>query len=261
MKRFATLLSLLVLASSANAAGIALRWNSCDGTANRSFACDRSTGTEMLVGSFDPPSGVSQLSGIEVILSVAAADGSLPSWWQMFEVGNCRRGSFASSFDVSDQMDCEDAWNGSATGGWGAAAQNLVNQYNVGNPNGIDLFLTAAVPANQIQGVSSGRTYAAFKLILNHQKSNGASACAGCDTPVCITLDALRLVQPSRPTSGSSSDGEVATTAVGVILTGPISGMGSQTQIATWQGGTSNCGAGLSKASTWSELKSRFKTH
>lgn len=260
MKRFAALLSLLVLASSANAAGVALRWGSCDGTANRSFACDRSTGSEMLVGSFDPPSGISQLSGMEVILSIAAADGGLPSWWQMFEVGNCRRGSFASSFDLSDQMDCDSAWGGSAAGGWGAAAQTLMNQYNVGNPNGVDLFITAAVPPNQIQGVSSGRTYAAFKLIINHQKSNGGSACSGCDTPVCITIDALRLVEPSRP-AAADNGGTGGTAAVGAVLTGPIGSMGSQTQIATWQGGTANCGAGLSKASTWSELKSRFKTH
>ena len=231
-----------------------------DGTANRSFACDKSTGTEVLVGSFDPPSGVSQLVGIEVILSIAAADGTLPSWWQMFEAGNCRRGSISSSFDVSDQMDCEDAWNGSATGGWGMAAQNRVSQYNVGNPNGVDLFLSAAVAPGQIQGVSSGRTYAAFKLVINHQKSTGGSACSGCDTPVCITLDAMRLVQPSRPTS-SSSDGEVKTAEVYSDLTNGISALGAQSQVATWQGGTANCGAGLSKASTWSELKSRFKSH
>jgi len=261
LKRFACVVLLLVLASSAHAAGIALRWGTCDGTANRSFACDKSTGTEVLVGSFDPPSGVSQLVGIEVILSIAAADGSLPSWWQMFEAGNCRRGSISTSFDVTDQMDCEDAWNGSATGGMGAAAQNRVSAYNVGNPNGIDLFLSAAVAPDQIQGVSSGRTYAAFKLVINHQKSTGGSACSGCDTPVCITLDAMRLVQPSRQSGGSGSDGYGKTTPVYSDLTSGISGMGGQTQVATWQGGTANCGAGLSKASTWSELKSRFKSH
>jgi hypothetical protein len=259
LKRIACVLVLLALASSAHAAGIALRWSSCEGTANRSFACDRSTGSELLVGSFDPPGGINQLTGIEVILSIASADGSVPSWWQMFEAGNCRRGSITSSFDVSDQSECDDPWNGAATGGMGAAAQTRVSQYNVGDPNGIALWISAAVAASQAQGVSSGRTYAAFKLILNHQKSSGASACSGCDTPVCITLNALRLVQASR-SSGSSNDGYGKKTAVYVDLTSGIGGMGGSSQVATWQGGTANCGAGLSKPSTWSELKARFKS-
>jgi hypothetical protein len=260
LKRFAGLLLLLAFTSTAHAAGVALRWGACDGVANRNFACDRSSGTEVLVGSFDPPSGISQLRGIEVILSIAAADGSVPSWWQMFEAGNCRRGSMSSSFDMTDQTTCDDPWNGGATGSMGAAAQTRVSDYNVGNPNGVDLWISAAVAPNQAQGVSSGRTYAAFKLVINHQKSTGGSACSGCDTPVCISLDALRLVQPSRP-SPAANGGYGGTTDVYVDLTGGIAGMGGQTQVATWQGGTANCGAGMSKPSTWSELKSRFKPH
>jgi hypothetical protein len=257
LRRIACVLVLLALASTARAAGIALRWSTCDGPANRSFACDRSTGAEMLVGSFDPPGGISQLSGIEVILSIAAADGSVPSWWQMFEAGNCRRGSMTSSFDVSDQSACDDPWNGAATiGGLGAAAQTRVSLYNVGDPAGVDLFLTAAVAPSAIQGVSSGRTYAAFKLMINHQKSNGASACGGCDVPMCITLDAIRLVQPGRH---GDADGNNKGT-INTDLTDGIGGMGGSSQVATWQGGTANCGAGLSKPSTWSELKSRFKS-
>ena len=250
------MLVLLALASPARAAGIALRWSTCDGPANRSFACDRSTGAEMLVGSFDPPGGISQLSGIEVIVSIAAADGSVPSWWQMFEAGNCRRGSMTSSFDMSDQSACDDPWNGGATGGMGAAPQTLVSKYNVGDPAGVDLWITAAVAPSQAQGVSSGRTYAAFKLMINHQKSNGAGACSGCDTPMCITLDAIRLVQPGRH---ADADGNNKGT-INTDLTDGIGGMGGASQVATWQGGNSNCAAGLAKPSTWSELKSRFKS-
>ena len=254
MKRFTTVLVLLALASTANASGIALRWGSCEGTANRNFACDKSTGSEMLVGSFVPPSGVGQLSGIEVIVSITAADGSVPSWWQAFEAGNCRRGSIAASFDVSDQSECDDPWNGQATGGMGAAASALVSRYNIGNPSGIDVYLTAAVAESQMQGVSSGRTYAAFKLVINHQKSSGGGACAGCDTPVCIALDAIRLVQPGQ----KKQDG--TRPEVYADLTEGLSSTGGASQVATWQGGTSNCGAGTVKPSTWAELKNRFKT-
>ena len=251
MKRFAALLVLLALASSARASGVGLRWGSCEGTANRSFACDKSTGSELLVGSFSPPGGVNQLTGIEVVLSIAAADGSVPSWWQMYQPGSCRRSSIAASFDVTDQAECDDPWNGQATGG--------IGRYQFGGATGVDMWLVAAVAESQVQGVSSGRTYAAFKLLINHQKSNGAAACGGCDTPVCITLSAIRLAQGTRDSS-PASHGDNATTAIYSVLTDGINGMGGQSQIATWQGGTPNCGAGASKPSTWSELKSRFKS-
>lgn len=254
MKRFACVLLLLALAPSAHASGVALRWNSCEGVANRNFACDKSTGTELLVGSFDPPGGVNQLTGIEVILSIAAADGNAPSWWQAFDAGACRRGSFAASFDVSDQSECDDPWNGQAVGGMGSAGPARVSDTNIPNPTGIDLYLTAAVPPSQVQGVSSGRTYAAFKIIVNHQKSNGAGACGGCDTPVCITIDAVRLAEGAR----DNRDG--TRTALYAVITDGISSMGAMSQVATWQGGTASCGAGLAKPSTWAELKSRFKT-
>jgi hypothetical protein len=245
LKRFAALLLLLALASTARASGVSLRWGGCEGTANRNFACDKSTGQELLVGSFAPPSGIGELRGIEVIISIAAADGRAPSWWQTFGAGGCRRGSIAATFDVSDQMECDDPWNGQAGGGNGT-----------GGPDHADMWLVAAVPPSAAHGVQSGRKYSAFKLIINHQKSNGPGACSGCETPVCIRLEAIRLVLPPRP--DPQRPGGVVN--VNVDLTDGISGMGGASQVATWQGGNSNCAAGLAKPSTWSELKSRFKS-
>jgi len=42
-------------------------------------------------------------------------------------------------------------------------------------------------------------------------------------------------------------------------LTNGIPGMGGSSQVATWQGGTANCGAGTAKPSTWSQLKDRYR--
>ena len=247
MKRFAALLVLLVLASSAQAAGVALRWGGCEGTANRNFACDKSTGQELLVGSFDPPGGITQLSGMEVILRITSADGTAPSWWQMFAAGSCRRYSVQTLFDVSDQVDCEDPWSGQAMGGVGLWETDAT---------GINVKMAAAVPPSVLGPVSTGRTYAGFKLIINHQKSSGAGACGGCDTPVCIKLEAIRLTQPGRH---ADIDGRNAGT-INSDITDGIGGMGGASQVATWQGGNANCTAGIAKPSTWSELKNRFKS-
>ena len=246
MKRFAWAFLLLACASPAHASGVGLRWGSCEGTANRNFACDKSTGSELLVGTFDPPSGIANLSGIEVILRISSANGAVPSWWQMYSSGTCRRSSAAVSFDMSDQFECDDAWSGQATGGlakWEA------------DGSGINVWLVAGVPQPAQGPVSSGRTYAAFKLFINHQKSNGPGACGGCDTPMCIKIESIRLTDPGRLIDANSHKWENK----GWDLTDGISGMGGSSQVATWQGGTPNCAAAASKVSTWSELKARFK--
>jgi hypothetical protein len=240
--------AMLGMGPPARAAGVALRWGSCQGTANRNFACDRSTGSELLVGSFDPPSGVNQLSGIEVVLRITSASNDAPSWWQMFANGSCRRTSVAASFDMSDQMECDDLWSGLATGGIALWQPD---------GSGINVKMVAAVAQNLVFPVPSGRTYAAFKLLINHSRSNGSGACSGCDVPVCIKLEAIHISQPGRLLHPGT--GDPATEANYVDITNGLSGMGGASQVALWQGGTSSCVAGASKASTWSELKARFK--
>ena len=244
--RFAWAFLLLAVASPALASGVGLRWGSCEGQSNRNFACDKSTGSELLVGSFDAPSGIANLSGMEVILRITSAGGTVPSWWQMFANGSCRRSSVAASFDMSDQFECDDVWNGQAGGG-------LAKWDNDGT--GINVGMAAAVPRSAWGPISSGRQYAAFKLIINHLKSSGPGACGGCETPMCIKVEMIRLTDPGRLIDANSHKWENKTWD----LTDGITGMGGASQVATWQGGTPNCAAAASKVSTWSELKARFK--
>jgi hypothetical protein len=151
------------------------------------------------------------------------------------------------AFDMSDQMDCDDPWSGQAGGGFGAWEAD---------GTGINVRMVAAVPPSAMGPVSSGRTYAGFKLLINHQKSTGAGSCGGCETPACIKIEAIKLTDPGRLIDANSHMWENKTW----VLTDGINAMGGASQVATWQGGNSNCAAGLAKPSTWSELKSRFKS-
>ena len=246
MKRFAWAFLLLAFAAQAHASGVALRWGSCQGQSNRNFACDKSTGSELLVGSFDPPSGLSNFLGIEVVLRLSSANGAVPSWWQMYASGTCRRTSVSASFDMSDQFECDDAWSGQGGGGLGKWESD---------GTGINVWIVAAVPQPAIGPIASGRSYAAFKLIINHQKSNGPGACGGCDTPMCIKLESIRLTNRGRLVDANSHKYDDKY----FDLTDGVSGMGGASQVATWQGGTPNCAAAASRVSTWSDLKKRFK--
>jgi len=245
LKRFALALLLLLPALDVRAAGMAIRWNSCLGAANRNFACDRSTGSELLVGSFSAPAAVN-LSGVEAYIRITAGDNEPSNWWQMFSTGSCRQSSLSTAFDVSGETECDDPWLGQAAGGIGL--YSLAPPQNWPGPSqgtrGYYLKMAIAVPPLAIQTVSPGRTYAAFRLMINHARSHGAAACDGCSQPVCITLEHMRLTNPEkRP----------------VDLTSGIPGMGGAANIVTWQGGTPTCGAGAPKPSTWSEIKRRYK--
>jgi hypothetical protein len=238
LKRFVMALVLFAAASSAHASGMALRWGSCEGTANRNFACDTNTGAEVLVASFSPPGGVGALSGVAAYGHISSAQGNLPEWWQMYDNGACRSEALGTSFVFFDETQCEDPWN--AQGAGGIASFRSDGQ-------GVDFLIGVAVPARYVRAASSGRTYVAFKLIITHDQSTGGGTCAGCQTPVCITLERMTLGQPTE--SGYRE----------VELTQGISGMGGASNVATWQGGTPTCGAGAPKPSTWSQLKKRYR--
>jgi len=221
---------LLLVALDAHAAGVGLRWNSCLGTSNRNFACDRSTGSEVLVGTFSSPATIT-MSGLEVYFTINTVDDQLPAWWKVIEAGSCRSTSLSVTVDVSAETECSDPWLGQGSG--------FLVMYRGEIPT-----IIAAAPKEAQQTISAGVTYAAFRLTINHARSNGPAACEGCEKPACISIDRMLL------TTANKKD---------VELTEGLPGMGGAANVAKWQGGTPECGAGAAKPSTWSELKRRFK--
>lgn len=249
MKRLANavlLLFLLVAAPSARAAGMGLRWGSCEGSANRSFACDRNTGTETLVASFAPPGGITEVTGIEAYLHITVNGGSIPAWWQFYEGGACRRYSLSTVLDVSDQIECDDPWEGQGMGG--------IARYKNGGANGIDMLVGVAIPDYAKHALTAGRIYAAFKLVIQHKNTSGPGACTGCETPVCIAFERMIIAQYLPPPHTEATRGRNTEISLGLPSSSNTPG-----NVATWQGGTPNCGAGLSRPSSWSQVKDRFR--
>jgi hypothetical protein len=218
---------------------MALRWGSCTGYSNRNYACDQGSGSDLLVASFSPPGGVGNMTGVSAIIRFTA-DGALPAWWDVVNRGGCRASSLSSSFDVSDQTECDDPWQGQAMGGIA---------YFRPDGQGAVLEIAVAVAFSASQSASSG-PYAAFKIYVNHQRSSGPGSCAGCSTPVCITLEGM--------TVASATTGEPNVPGKTCDITTGIMGMGGASNVVTWQGGTPSCGAGAPKPSTWTEVKRRF---
>lgn len=178
-------------------------------------------------------------TGIEVTVEVTAATDSLPSWWQFFNSNACRRTSLAASFDFSAEPGtaCTDMWAGAGMGGIGAYQTYWTSpQVPSGMPNQARIRLGAAVPGTSPLQLVAGTEYYAFKLLVNDAKSVGNGACGGCETPVCLLLTEINVVQ-------SNNQHEQLTQA-------------QSSQLVTWQEAT-NCPGGMTRTNiTWGQIRS-----
>jgi hypothetical protein len=182
---------LALLATSARAGGVNLRWTRCygdGGVVNRTFACAANTGTNILVGSFVLDNPLPLVSSNEMVLDVTTAAGTLPAWWQFKNVGTCRQTSL--TFNVSanpNDVVCSDWTQGMAAGGIGS--------YTVGTlgPNTAQIKVVVAVPISGYSDLAANQEYFSFNLTINNQKTVGAGACAGCTVPACIALTSLKV--------------------------------------------------------------------
>ena len=224
------------------AAGANLAWNAClseGGAANKDFACNSNTGTNVLYGSFVLAASQPLCTGIEATVEISASADSLPSWWQLFNVGACRRTSLAASFDFSSDpgTSCTDMWQGTGVGGLGSYHTYWTTpQVASGQANQASIRFGAAVPVDSPLQLSADVEYYAFKLMVNNAKSNGASSCSGCATPVCILLSELNVVQSDNQHESLT----VAQTANRV----------------TWQAASSCPGAMAAQNITWGRILS-----
>lgn len=233
---------LLALPGLGYGAGSNLSWNAClseGGSANKDFACTTNTGTNVLYGSFVLDVDQPLCIGIEAMVEISAMSDSLPAWWQFFNADACRRTSLSTSFDFSNDPGtaCTEMWLGAGVGGIGAYHTYWTTpRVPSGLANQARIRFGAAVPAGAPMQLTAGVEYYAFKLLVNNTKATGATACAGCTTPVCILLSELNVVQ---------SDGQHED-----LVTAHVSNR------VTWQGAL-NCPGGMTQQNTtWGQIRS-----
>jgi len=229
--------------------GLGVAWNHCQGEGgavqNLAFACDTNVGADFAYGTFTLVAPFAQLQGTDSRLALVAASPVLPAWWGLGAPPDCRTSSLVAQ-PVPDPSAtvCEDWAQGLATG--------LVSYCTPGSAcsdpsmpaNTASLLIGSVVPVGEGQDLVADQTYFVFSIRINHAKTVGAGACGGCEVPVCITFNSLRLaandVLPIFITTASSPGGN----------------------ILTWQGGAGapGCmGATPTKRATWGSVKSLYR--
>lgn len=237
---FLTLLS--AAPSIASAAGINLYWNDCSvgvtATTNRRFACNTNVGTNVMVASFDPTTGIEALIGNNLILDLQSAVSPLAQWWRFRNAGTCRLASLSANTVFSTAM-CSEPWAGSGTPGILAYMENVG-----GDPSRARIGATVYVDISWQGPVSPGTEYYSLNIVINNAKTVGSGSCAGCLDPVCIILNEIKLVQPA----GVGSP----------VITNP-----AISHYVTWQDGLINafgCPGGSPTVNrTWGQLKGIYR--
>lgn len=185
----------LIAASTAHAApGFAMRWDHCyadGGATNKNFACDTNTGSANLVVTFSPDSAFTDLVGVAIYLDIQSASSTVPPWWQMVNAGTCRKTAISANIQPNSlDTHCDDIYGVSSAGGLGSFQETL--------PGHIKVSMAFGMPLEEQATVLPGREYFAANLQINYSKSVGTGACAGCLTPMCLTVFHIQLEGLSR---------------------------------------------------------------
>ncbi len=187
----AAMICCALAANMAVAAGINLSWNDCGsaGTDCLTFACDANTGPEFaFVGSFVPPPGVTAPQYMEAHVRIIsdAAPGSLPDWWRVGSLTECR--GFSLQADTLFGTTCANVLRGAV---FLPAFSYSANSPVMGEASMVVsvLFPELAPP------LDPGVEHYAFMMHFDRAKTTGPGACAGCDVGVQIVLNHIDIFQ------------------------------------------------------------------
>lgn len=180
-------LALAVLGATSASAQVHLRWNECFGgptaTTDRTFACDRNTGSERLVLSFAPFFAVQGVSGFEATIGLGTTGAPMPSWWLLGQSGmisgGCSRpGVIANPVPDPSWTSCSAPLNGLTYAFY--QMQPMTPQFAL-------LKLTVAPVDTARIAPSDGEVFV-VTLTVPHARSTLPDSCAGCSAPVCLQV-------------------------------------------------------------------------
>ncbi len=253
MSRIAPVVVLLLLLSiPAYAGGVNLAWGTgCwaeNPTSLITFACDTNTGTTVMTGSFVLDRDMPLFQAAAATIDMQSASTTLPDWWQMYHAGSCREASLGVSGDFTlAPGGCADPWLSSAYGGVAAyQTQAYPPPFPMNTPAANRARLKVVFLRTITNPLEAGVEYYDFRASVNHQKSVGAGACAGCSTPAAFVLNLID-VEAFVP--------ELNHPYQQALLTTPVAN-----GCIYWQAVTGGlCGATPARNPTWGQVKSLYR--
>jgi len=242
--------------------GVNIRWDNCfddGGATNKTFACDTNAGIERLVLSFVLDTPMTNVSGMEITVELASESSPLPAWWEFVNHGTCRLGSLSMTFIPPATMTNCAEWapNEIQTG-------HFVYHVGFPGPDRAQIIAVADVPTQNIASLDPGNEYFVANLLIDHSKTVGSPApCAGCNVPVCIVFQSLKIVTPvtaiyRKLFNGANWQGSLIATWQNGYATNVITSCSPIGQCGTTFGCTLATPV-QTRGSTWGAVKSLYR--
>lgn len=193
--KLALLLALLLLPSLAHAGGFDLAWGpSCwpdNPVSVKSFACTNNQGTNVFTVSFISDAPFDNFAFLRQTLDISSSTSSLPAWWDVVNSGSCRQFGISETADfINVTSTCVDTWQGQAGSGIASYKTHALDPTVPVN----GARMVAAGGLATAESIDATSEYFGFSITVNHTKSLGIGSCAGCLTPVTISLSSVQLL-------------------------------------------------------------------
>lgn len=227
-------------------AALYLTWNDCgtseSAASDFAFACDTEGGFEELFCAFRMPFATgADVVGVIAVVDIQHQAATLPDWWRLAKVGDCRSDYLSASGDFTLNAGCSDPWLGQAVA--------EVQAYNAGEPRGgggqVRIKAVCGVVPALAATLDATSVYYGLKLVIQNTRSTGAGVCAGCREGACLVLNSIEVERTARAPGGD----------LFLATPGP-----NNANWARWQGGVgADCALVPVRNVTWGSVKSLYR--
>jgi len=200
-----------------------LSWDRCayDGlVADKSFACDTNTGSDVLYASvlFQDRVTRANVQFVNALVDVTTTTSPIPPWWQV-RSGSCRSNAVLVEYGPFPEAGSCAPWFASA---WPDGPLGVFAiQENLEGPETTRLNIAAGVPIGYEATLAAGQELLLFRIVVSHARSAGTGACQGCLVPTCIGFGHLELsYNPAAPDEIFLGDAASAVTWQGAYVSG-----------------------------------------
>lgn len=205
----AALLSVFSTVASAQRVQLTLGWGACrvngGGTDNVSFACTTNTGNNQLVAAMIPnaASNLIAVNSGDFFVDIYSQSPVLPAWWQFSDAGTGQAGcralgtQFTTDATNAATLTCDYTYwpevSSVTSGSSYRYPSDDVPQQNHGKLRVIVAVDNTTAPLTT-QPAAGQETYL-FSARLSRGSTTGATVCAGCQTPACLTFSKADIFQ------------------------------------------------------------------
>jgi hypothetical protein len=222
---------------------ISMAWSDCPAgvlaQSDNAFNCSTNLDSQSLYCAFSVAQTIDLVVGLELVVDLQHSAVTLPDYWRLGPIPDCRHDMLTAILDFSQATVCENP----------QFAGTAVQDFLPGEPRGLSsearIKTVVFVPSPQTRTLSIDSTYLAVRLVLSNDRTVSVGSCSGCTLPACLVLNSVLVRRVAGAPGGD------------IVLATPAAGHGNW---VTWRGGSgADCTLVPARRQTWGSIKSLYR--